>query len=191
MRFEHGQSRYSRYARVSRAQRGRLVIYAVLLVAVVAAMIALRNRGRPTGQQQKTGPIEWLVTFEEATARAQADGKLIMAFFYVEGNENCRRMELETFADETIRAEAGNFVCVRVHGEVYPDLVKRYYVLTYPAVAFISPGGEPLPVIFDYRTPGNFLNEMGRALDRWKRGSLTESPSLPPKSAEPSRGEAE
>ena len=197
MRFEHGQSRYSRYARVSRAQRGRLVIYAVLLVAVVAAMFALR--------QKRPGPIEWLLTFEEASARAKADGKPIMAFFYAEGNENCRRMERETFADEAVRAEARHFVCVRLDGNAHPDLVKRYLVIAYPAVAFISPSGERLPVILDYRSPEQFVREMQDVLNPEKLPpvpadqrttaengqELTESPRLPPKNAEPSRGDAE
>ena len=178
MRFEHSDSRYSRFARASKTQHRRLLMYGVLLAAVVVAMFALRNRGRQ---------IEWLPTFEEATARAQADGKPIMAFFYVDGNENCRRMDRETFADKTVRAEARNFVCVRIDGAAHPDLAERFLAAGYPAIAFISPEGVLVQAELNNREPQELTDSMRGALDRWKRRALTESPSLPPRTAEPTR----
>jgi len=195
MRFEHGQSRYGRYARVSKAQRGRLVIYVVLLVGVLVAMYALRG-------QSKTGPIKWLANFEKAQAQAKSDGKPIMAFFYVEGNAECQRMENETFADKDVRAQAQKFVCVRLDGKARPELVKRYLMVeVYPSVAFISPDGGPVWTVLNRWPPEDFLGEMQAALQPRKppdippgqadADELTESPTLPPKNAEPSRGGAE
>jgi thiol:disulfide interchange protein len=177
MRFEHSDSRYSRYARAPKAQSKRLVMYAVLLVAVVVAMIALRNRGRAS--------IEWLPTFEEATARAQADGKPIMAFFYVKDNDDCRRMDRETFAHETVRTEAGKFVCVRIDGAAHPELAERFLVAGHPAVVFISPEGGHIQTELNSRTAQKMVGHMREALDRWKRRTLSQSPALPPKTAEP------
>jgi thiol:disulfide interchange protein len=178
MRFEHTDSRYSRFARASKAQHRRLLMYAVLLVAVVVAMIALRGRGRQ---------IEWVPTFEEASALAQTDSKPIMAFFYVEGNDNCRRMDRETFADEAVRAEAGSFVCVRIDGAAHPDLAQRYLAHAYPAIAFITPGGTLIQAELNSRKPQELVEDMRDALDRWKRRTLTESPALPPRTADPAR----
>ena len=195
MRFEHGESRYSRYARISRGQRGRLVIYAVLLVGVLVAMYALRQQ-------------LWLSSFEKALARAKATDKPIMAFFYVEGNAECRRMDNEVFADKDVRAEARKFVWVRLDGKAQPALVERYLIVdVYPSVAFISPDGELMRTVLNRRSPEEFLGEMRAALqpreptdvppeqptpaDQTEPGELDEDPTLPPKNAEPSRGDAE
>ena len=206
MRFEHGESRYSRYTRASKSQSKRLVIYAVLLVGVVVAMIALRQKVESPAPQ--AGPIKWLLTFEEATAQAKAKDWPIMAYFFVEGNEDCKRMDTVTFADPTVRAEAGKFICVRIDGKAHPDLAKRYLQLeVYPSTAFIAPGGRLLLAAYNARRPDHFLDEIRRALkvrkqiagsdeqpataDEPDSGALDESPSLPPRNADPSRGGAE
>jgi len=202
VRFEGERSKYSRYARVSRAQSKRLAIYAVLLVAVVAAMIVLRQRGRSTEQQPKAGPIEWLLTFEEATARAEANGKPIMLFFFAEGDEACARIDNVTFADPAVRAEAAKFICVRLNAKAQPELAERCYAVGCPAVAFISPGGDLLRTMLNEREPDKFLEEMRQALKPQEPTpdpeatpdedhQLAESPSLEPRNAGPSRGEAE
>jgi len=195
MRFEHQESRYSRYGRISKAQRGRLVIYVVLLVGVLVAMYALREQS-------------WLSSFEKAQARAKATGKPIMAFFYVEENAECRRMEKETLANKAVRAEARKFVCVRLDGKTHPALAERYIMVdVYPSVAFISPDGELVRTVLNRRSPEEFLVEMRAALqpreptdvppeqptpaDQTEPGELDEDPTLPPKNAEPSRGDAE
>jgi len=193
VRFEEERSRYSRYARASRSQSKRLVIYAVLLVAVVVAMIALRSR---------FGRIEWLLTFEEATAKAEATGKPIMLYFFAEGDEACARMDKVTFADRAVRAEAAKFVCVRVDGKAEPELTIRYYALGCPAVAFISPDGELLLTVLNEREPDALLEKMRQVLEPPRAVSAeqppaasdlepAESPGLAPRNAEPSRGESE
>ncbi len=200
MRFEHHEeSRYSRYSRISKAQRGRIVIYAVLLIVVLAVMYILAQRAKP-------GPIAWLPSFEEALAQAKAANKPIMAFFFAEGNAECRRMDDETFTDKAVRAEARTFVCVRLDGKAHPELVKRYLmVAVYPSVAFISSDGKPVLAVLNHRAPEDFLGEMQAALQprepspspsepsgtETEREALTESPSLLPRNAEPSRGDAE
>ena len=201
MQFEGERSKYSRYARASRPQSKRLVIYAVLLVAVVAAMIVLRERTRSTEQQPKAGLIEWLLTFKEATARAEANGKPIMLYFFAEGDEACARMDNATFADPAVRAEAAKFICVRLSVKAEPELAERYYAVGWPAVAFISPGGELLRTMLNEREPDKFLEEMQEALKPRKPTpdreatpddeQLAESPGLGPRNAGPSRGEAE
>ena len=207
MKFEH--SDYGRrYRGVSKFQKSRLLIYGVALAAVVFAMLQLRQCSPPPSAP-KAGPIEWVLTLDEARARAKAVGKPIMAFFFVEGNEACRRMETETFAADVVRAEAQDFVCVRLDGTAHPQLVKRYLVIVYPAVVLIPPGGEPY-VVLNYRTPIELVREMRDALKPREaipvsleqptgdeagndadRHEPEESPILPPRPAEPSRGDAE
>lgn len=199
MRFEHGESRYSRYGRASSAMGKRLVIYVVLLVGVIAGMVMLQRKAKSPNQQAE--PIEWLLTFDEATAQAKAKNLPIMAYFFDEGNEVCRRMDAVTFAHPAVRAEARKFICVRIDGPAHPELVERYLAIVYPAVAFISPSGERLPVILNYRTPKEMIGEMREVLAPREpepaatgeagAGPLEESPSLPPRNAEPSRGAAE
>jgi hypothetical protein len=188
MRFDDGDSRYSRYARRARPQQKRLVIYAVLLVAVIAAMFMLNRRGN-----RPPAAIEWLPSFDEAEARALAQDKPLLAFFYAGDDEACQRMARDTFGDPAVRARAVDFVCVRLDGNAHPELAKRCLlsVLDYPAVAFLTPAGERLLVFWGGRDPKRMLHEMDTAMQEWQRGRLTESPSLPPRSAGPSRGDAE
>jgi thiol:disulfide interchange protein len=207
MRFDHGESRYSRYTRAPTAQNKRLVIYVVLLFGVVGAMIAFRHKAA-TPPSSQAGPIEWLLTFEEATARAEAKNTPIMAYFFAEDNAACQRMDVVTFADPTVRAEARKFICVRIDGATHPELVERYlHMNVYPSTAFISPEGELLRAAYNEREPDDLLREMRKALETGtlapapteqpvagnepESGGLDESPSLPPRNAEPSRGAAE
>ena len=203
MRFEGERSKYSRYARTSRAQSKRLAIYAVLLVVVIAAMILLRERVRSTEEQPTVEAIEWLLTFEQATAQAEASGKPIMLFFFAEGDEACARMDNVTFADPDVRAEAAELVCVRLSAKAEPELAERCYAVGCPAVAFISPSGTLVQTMLNEREPDRFLEEMREALERARTmpdeqpttpgddQELAESPGLEPRNAEPSRGEAE
>jgi hypothetical protein len=190
VRFEGERSKYSRYARASHSQSKRLIIYAVLLVGVIAAMIALRS---------KSGRIEWLPSFEEATEQAKAQNKPIMLYFFDANDEACARMENVTFADPAVRAQAAEFVCVRVSREAEPKLAERYYAIECPAVAFIAPDGKLISTMLNEREPGAFLDEMQQALrsrtpSPGREGTpddeqLVESPGLAPRNAGPSRGD--
>ena len=187
MRFDDAESRYSRHARRSKPQQTRLIIYAVLLAAVIAAMFALKRT---------SSTIEWQPSLDKAMARALAENKPILAFFYTDGSEECQRMARDTFGDAAVRAQVTRFVCVRLDGEAHPETAERclYGTLDYPAVAFLSPAGEPLLVSWDERSPRQMLKEIDAALERWdahQRGQLTGSPPLPPKDAGLSRGEDE
>jgi len=188
MRFDLKQSRYSRYARGAQRQQKRLIIYLVLLVLVVVAMITLRHKD-PRPAHTDARPITWLTDFETAAARAKVEGKPVMAYFFTEGNAACARMERATFADNAVRTETRKFVCVRINGASDRLLAKRHYVIIYPSIVFISPGGESY-VVLDYRTPNDLLAEMRRALAPAATGTqpadLIESPTLPPKNAGPS-----
>ncbi|MBN1917988.1 MAG: thioredoxin family protein [Verrucomicrobia bacterium] len=184
MRFDDGESRYSRYARRSQTQQKRLIIYIVVLVGVLVAMFALK-RGRSS--------IDWAPSFEAAKARASAEDKPILAFFYMGDSEDCQRMARDTFGDPAVRARAAGFVCVRLDAEAHPETAKRCLVnvLDYPAVAFLSPAGERLLVFWGDRDPRHMLREMDTAMEEWQLSRIVESPSLPPRSAEPSRGDAD
>jgi thiol:disulfide interchange protein len=177
------QPRYSRYAKRSSAQQKRVVLYVVLLAVVVGVMLTVRQKARPQ--------ITWVASFEKAQALARAEGKPIMAYFYADGNEDCRRMEQETFADRAVAGGSRSFVCVRVDGPANRGLAERYFAVAYPSVAFIGPGGERLPVVINHRTPDQMLDWMQDALRRWRLSTLTDNDTLPPKNADPSRGEAE
>jgi hypothetical protein len=188
MRFDDGESKYSRYARRAKPQQRRLVIYAVVLVAVLAAMFLLK-RGGP-GQ---AAPIVWVPSFDEASAMAMAEDRPLLAFFYVDDNDACVRMARETFGDPAVRTNAAKFVCVRVDARLHPETTQRclQYEFDYPAVAFLTPAGERLIVSWGARDPKRMLQEMDSAMDAWRRGRLTDSPSLPPRNDEPSRGDLE
>jgi thiol:disulfide interchange protein len=176
------QPKYSRYIRRSSAQQKRLVLYAVLLVVVVGVMLTLRGKAHRR--------IEWVASFQEAQALAQAQGKPILAYFYADNSDDCRRMDQETFADRGVIAESQLFVCVRINGPANAELAKSSLAVAYPSVAFIAPGGERLPVVINYRTPDQMLEWMQDAVRRWRLSTLTDADALPPKNADPSRGEA-
>jgi thiol:disulfide interchange protein len=209
MKFEH-RDYAQRYRGVSKFQKSRLLIYGVALAAIVVAMFQLRQCSAPP-TPPKAGPIEWVLTFEEARARAKLDSKPIMAFFFVEGNEACRRMESEIFTADVVRAQAQKFICVRLDGAAHPELVKRYRAIVYPAVAFTTPRGEWLRTVPYPQSPEHLVDEMREALkpqdlipvslepsaggdeadDEPGPEQPEESPALPPRPAEPSRGDAE
>lgn len=184
MRFSNDEPRYSRFAARSKAQQKRIVLYVVLLVAIVIAMYALRGKSHAR-------TITWVGSFQEARTLAQAEGKPIMAYFYTAGSDDCRRMDQGTFTDPTVVTESRLFVCVAVDGPANPELAKRYLAIAYPSVAFIGPGGERLPTVLGYRTPEQTVDWMQDALQRLRLSTITDGETLPPRNAEPARGETE
>ena len=117
------------------------------------------------GDQPAT--LEWTISYEDALARAGAEGKLVFAFFT--GSDFCQpcmRLKQEVFATEAFQAWASErFVLLELD---YPrrtaqpadlqaqnrQLLNRYGVKSFPTILVLSPQGEAVGGNSSYRGGG-------------------------------------
>ena len=131
--------------------RGR-ALRALLLALVLAAL---------AGAQ----PVRWL-SYEDALAKAAAEGKPVYIYFYVSRScPYCEMMEEGTFPDANVSEMLNTrFIPARVDVERRPDLASTYRVFGTPFHVFLCPNGSLLGVAAGYRDPDSFVRLLSTAL---------------------------
>ncbi len=98
------------------------------------------------------GPFEPGVSIEDAAARAERDGRPVLAYVTVPGCLACVRMERTTLADESL-AEflAQRTVAIHIDALKNPDAAAPLGVRAYPTIILVD-AGEPTTRLVGYRT---------------------------------------
>jgi thiol:disulfide interchange protein len=84
-------------------------------------------------------------TFNEALAKAAKEKKMVFMDAYTTWCGPCKWMAANTFTDATVGAYFNaNFINVKMDMEKGegPTLARKYAVMAYPTLLFISPSGE-------------------------------------------------
>ncbi len=74
----------------------------------------------------------------------------------------CQKLDKDVFPDAGVRAEAAEYVAIKVDGETPTGerLRERYHVVGYPTVLFLDPSGAEIDRVFGYLPAGEFAQAM-------------------------------
>jgi thioredoxin-related protein len=138
-----------------------------LLVALLTAVVALVGCPRAPGPAAPAlgppGPVAppegpapgagggaaaqevaWLESWDEAQARAEAEGKPLVIDFYMIPCEPCETFKNEVVPSAQVSQHAEAFVWVSINGEEETDLKDKFGVEGYPTVIIMKTDGEIL-----------------------------------------------
>ncbi len=109
-------------------------------------------------------PVRWL-SYEDALAKAAAEGKVVYIYFYSRSCPYCALMEEETFPNASVSELLNTrFAPARVDVEQRPDLASSYWVIGTPFHVFLCPNGSLLGYASGYRDPSAFVKLLNTAL---------------------------
>lgn len=119
------------------------------------------------------GDVQW-TRYEQALGEAQRSGRPVFLYFFVSDCQYCRKMESRTLvASRVVEYLREEFVSVKVDGDRFPQLARRYMVRGFPTIWFLSPEGKPISSLPGYVEP----EELARVL-RYIGGGHYRSKSL-------------
>ncbi|MDR1290974.1 MAG: thioredoxin family protein [Planctomycetaceae bacterium] len=87
--------------------------------------------------------VEFLSDFGVAAEGARVDGKPIIVFFTLSGNENCER-SFELFRNKEIQRLSKHFICVVVDGVSSDSVCELYKVSAFPTVLILDTEGKEI-----------------------------------------------
>ncbi|MFQ6676615.1 MAG: thioredoxin family protein, partial [Fidelibacterota bacterium] len=98
---------------------------------------------------------------------ADGEEKVVMAKFHADWCQWCRKMDRETFGDESVRQSLKAFIPVRINVDD-PEglaLARKVGVVSIPTVVFFDSSGEVIGKYAGYQSP----REMKKILKRHAR----------------------
>jgi len=119
----------------------------------------------PRGGGGDHGKIPWFQgSFEEALAQAKASKKLIFVDFWTSWCGWCKRLDKDTFSDDSVVAEVKDIICLSIDAESKDGrpIAARYKVKGYPALFIIGSDGNVEDSIGGYLPPDKFKKEIQR-----------------------------
>jgi thiol-disulfide isomerase/thioredoxin len=110
------------------------------------------------------GPFQNL-TFEQARAAAERDGKILLVDFFTTWCPPCKRLDAVTWKDPAVLAWlAEKTVALKIDAEKERELARGFGIESYPTLLFVKPDGKEFDRIVGYRDPEDFLQEANEAL---------------------------
>ncbi|GBF50519.1 thioredoxin-like domain protein [Leptospira ryugenii] len=80
----------------------------------------------------------WESSIAKALERSKQEEKPILIDLYADWCTYCKVLEKEIFPDKEVSETLRSFITVRIDGEAFPNLKKRYRVEGYPTILFID-----------------------------------------------------
>jgi len=113
------------------------------------------------------------LSFEQALDRARETDRALFIDFFTTWCGPCKRLDKETWTDETVRAWLGDrTVPIKIDAEAQEQLADRYEVKGYPTLIFIDGEGEEIERLIGFLPPGEFLEQAGIVLDAGSTSEL-------------------
>lgn len=97
------------------------------------------------------GSIAFRTEFEAAEAEAKRTGKTLFIDFETVWCGPCKTMEEWVYTADSVVLEAENLVSVKVDGDDFPEIVKRFDVVAYPTMIKMNPDGEVVGKLVGYQ----------------------------------------
>lgn len=113
------------------------------------------------------GKVAWFGgTFEEALAKAKSENKVVYVDLWTTTCAWCKKLDRETYSDDSVVAAMQNLVCVNVDAESKNGLplARRYGAAMFPTMVVLDPDGTYREKISGYLSPTMFKLELGRVL---------------------------
>ena len=113
--------------------------------------------------------LEWLSSESDGLRLAQAEHRPVIVDFGAEWCGACKELTKHTFADDSVRSEAGRFVAVRVDATDEDDpqvnaIKGKYKVVGLPTVVVLDSHGKEQARFNEFVPPERFLAAI-RAVD--------------------------
>jgi len=121
--------------------------------------------------------ITWAGNLSSALKEAKSKNKPVMADFYTDWCGWCKKLDRDTYADPEVANLSKKFICVKVNGDKYPDLVSKYGVSGYPTIIFLDPAGNKADAIVGYVNAEGMLSRMNSVLSKIPSEKPAEKPA--------------
>ena len=159
----------------------------MLLTALAAAFLSATPASIPstTPVPGDHGKIAWFKgSYEAALAKAKAENKLIFIDFWTDWCVWCKRLDKDTFSDESVAAEMKDVICLSIdaESETGAPIAKGFALRGYPALLVLGSDGKVEDNIGGYLKPDQFKD----AIRRVRSGEGTVSGLRKKVAAEPS-----
>jgi len=151
----------------------RQLIQASLLILALVVSMSCGGQSEPSDppaehsvRSHTAVNVEWEDEWDEAFARAAAEGKPVLVNFYAEWCVWCKQLETVTFRDQKVAAMLAENVVplnIDIDGDV-ADLVRDHRIQAPPTIVVFSQGGEELGRIPGYLPPSSFLTVVEKIL---------------------------
>ncbi len=144
-----------------RPRRTRYQLEAVLRRAC-STLIVLAGFCAAACQREQL-PVWFDGNLESALAAAETRDTVVMAEFYTDWCNWCRRLNTDTFSNPEVRSELTKLVAIRLNAEEGGvELASRFGVDSYPTMIFFDARGDEMERILGYLPPEKFLRRVQR-----------------------------
>ncbi|MCY3774402.1 MAG: thioredoxin fold domain-containing protein [Candidatus Aminicenantes bacterium] len=94
------------------------------------------------------GRLPWIQSYQQALKQAQQEGKLVLAYLYTDWCGYCKKMEAETFTDQTVIDEmSDSYVWLKLNAETDREgrqLQERFNITGYPGLLLLDGDGQEM-----------------------------------------------
>lgn len=108
--------------------------------------------------------ITWAGNLNSGLKEAKAKNKPVMVDFYTDWCGWCKKLDRDTYTDPEVANLAKKFVCVKVNGDKYSDLVSKYGVSGYPTILFLDAEGKKVDGIVGYVNASGMASKMNSVI---------------------------
>ena len=135
-----------------------------LLTSTWIALIPLTADLAAGSPNQTPNETEWQSSLPAALSKAEADGRPILVYFWLDGSSFCQQIYADTLTTEEGVKELSHFVCVSVEANQAQarELVQRFGVSTLPTLVILDSQGQAEDAIEGYIPLEGFLVESQR-----------------------------
>lgn len=120
-----------------------------------------------SGMAESPAKGTWQSDADRAWQSARTAHRPLLLYFTMAGCVYCRRMERETFADQSVAADIeAKFVAANLTAEKNPDLARRLGVRSYPTTVILSPQAGVLDRIPGYVGPAQLRDRLRVAAEK-------------------------
>jgi thiol:disulfide interchange protein DsbD len=100
-------------------------------------------------ERRATATFAWLHSYDEALARAKAEGRPMIIDFWADWCVACKELDKIAWSQAPVKAEAARFVAVKLDGtdadDAFTALAERFGVVGMPTVIFLDRRGREVP----------------------------------------------
>lgn len=88
--------------------------------------------------------LQWYETMDQAIAVAQKKDSPIFLHIYADWCPTCKKLMRDVYPHPLIAKEFQGYVMLKINGEKYPEITRRFRVRGYPTLVFLDKNGYQL-----------------------------------------------
>ncbi len=142
----------------------------IFLVSALIVVLMLGSCAKESEPAATAGGVGWLLSMEEAVARAEKQDRPIMIDVYADWCGWCKRLDSDTYADDDVIARAGEFVSLKLDADANRSIMSQYGIGGLPTILFIGADGKEIHRVIGYKPPAEFVRDMDTALSSFRGG---------------------